>query len=102
MYAEMMAGMMEGMMAQAAAQQESMASMQLLMNAPELPQMPSMPALFETPDIDWTEKQDQLAAKAKADWNVDAARRKTRGDTVLTSPLLDDDDASVTGSVLAE
>lgn len=90
----MMMGMMEAMSA------NSMAMMHQA-QAPQLPPMPQIPEIAREPVIDWTEKQAQLAAKAKADYNIDQTRRKGRSDTILTSPLLDEDDATVTGSVLA-
>lgn len=94
---EAMMGMMEGMqMAQMGMMQQMSSQM------PELPSVPDMPVIDKTPTIDWTEKQDQLLAKTRADYNVDEARRKGVADTVLTSPLLDEEDAFVTGSVLAD
>lgn len=90
--------MMMGAMSSIA--QSQMAMMEL--QQPQLPPMPSIPEVARDPVIDWTEKQAQLAAKAKADYNVDEARRKGRSDTILTSPILDEDDATVTGSVLAD
>ena len=90
----MMMGMMEAMSASSAAMMHSA-------QPPQLPPMPQIPEIARDPVIDWTEKQEQLAAKAKADYNIDQTRRKGRSDTILTSPLLDEDDATVTGSVLA-
>lgn len=72
--------------------QQSMANSQ--------PQMPSLPEIYDTPEIDWTEQNASLAQKAKADASLDAARRKGRMDTVLTSPLADGEDTSVSGSLL--
>jgi hypothetical protein len=95
--AEMMA-MMMGMME--AMSMNSMAMMEQVQQ-PQLPPMPQIPEIAREPVIDWTEKQDQLAAKAAADYNLSETRRKARTDTVLTSPLLEEEDATVTGSVLA-
>lgn len=91
--AEMMAGMMSSM--QATNAQNAM------YEEPTMPETLTEPVLERTADIDWTEKQSQLNQKMKADYNVDEARRKGRGDTVLTSPLLDEEEANVSGSILS-
>lgn len=93
---EGMAGQMETMMSQASEQQRTMQESILNMNM----SMPEMPAAYRNPEIDWTEAQGQLSQKAKADYHLDQMRRKGRQDTVLTSPLLDDEDVDVTGSIL--
>ena len=101
----MMAGfenMMMGAMgsiaqAQMAAQQQQ-ADMMATMNM----NMPSLPEAVRDPIIDWTEQQEKLSNKARADYSLDQARRKGRQDTILTSPLLDDEEPNITGSVLAE
>ena len=89
---KMFSGMMEGQM---------MAMQNMQQNMPQMPDLPPMPPISSAPTIDWTEKQEQLAAKQKADYHLDQARRKGSQDTVLTSPLLDDEDPEVTGSILA-
>lgn len=61
-------------------------------------QTPIMPTVYRAPEVDWSSQQEQLAAKMKADYNVDEARRRTRTDTILTSPLMDEEDANVWGS----
>ena len=96
---EIMAAMM-GMMEMMNASSMSMMH-QAQAQPPQLPPMPQVPEIARQPVVDWTDKQEQLAAKAKADYNVEQARRKGRSETILTSPLLDEDDATVTGSVLA-
>jgi hypothetical protein len=102
MMQEMMGGMMEGMAGQmemmagqAAAQQESiLAQMEANMNMP-------MPEVYRSPEIDFTEAQDRLNAKAKADFHLDQMRRKSVTDTILTSPLLEDEEPQLGGSVLS-
>ena len=74
---------------------------QMQQQMPQQPPMMEMPSIVEPLDIDWTEKQDQLKAKAKADFNLDKARKKGRMETVLTSPLLDDEEVDVTSSILS-
>lgn len=91
---EAMSGMMGGVM-------ESMSSM--MKNQPTTPTMTTLPEVNTLSDVDWADKQAQLQQKMSADYNVDEARRKGRTDTVLTSPLLDDEDATTTGvSILGE
>lgn len=75
---------------QMSAAQQSMAAM------PTQPEQTAMPEIVETKQIDWTEKQKQLASKMKADYGADKAARKGRLDTIHTSPLLDDDEAETT------
>jgi hypothetical protein len=91
-----MAAMMHGLM-----QTQMMTMQQIQQSAPQMPDLPQMPQVASAPTIDWTEKQAQLSAKQKADYHLDRARRKGAQDTVLTSPLLDDEDPNVTGSILA-
>ena len=91
---QQMQGMTQSMLSQASDSQESMMA---TLNAT----MPTLPEAYRDPEIDWTEKQQQLSAKAKADYNLDTALRKGRMDTILTSPLLDDEEANVGGSVLS-
>lgn len=97
-FENMMMGAM-GSIAQAqmaAQQQQETLLAQMDMNA----QMPAMPAATRDTVIDWTETQDQLQAKNKADYHLDQLRRKGATDTVLTSPLLEDEEPSLGSSVL--
>jgi hypothetical protein len=99
---------MQEMMAMMMSSLEAMGSM----HQPQLPdpnmaqqiQVPEVyiPEVYREPSIDWTEKQNQLAAKAKADYNLDQTRQKGRADTVLTSPILDEDEVKTTGSILGD
>jgi hypothetical protein len=97
MIAEMMMGMMESMASSSAAQVEALSN-----QMPQVPAMPTIPTVAKPLIIDWTEKQEQLAAKAKADYNVEQAQRKGAAQTVLSSPLGDEDDVFVSGSILAD
>ena len=63
------------------------------------PKIPDTPSIIRDPETDRTEKSKELAAKAKADYTADAAKKKGRSGTILTSPLLDDD-APTTDSLL--
>jgi len=101
MMGTMMSGMMQGM---SQMMQESMTAQQGMMeqmNA-SMMQMPEMPEAYRNPEVDWSETTEDLAKKASAEYSVDDARRKGTGDTVLTSPLLDEEEEDVTGSILAE
>lgn len=79
---------------------EIMAMMGMMMesmaNMPQAPALPPTPAITREPIIDWAERNEQLLAKTRADYNVDIARRKGRQDTILTSPLLDDEETTTT------
>lgn len=76
---------------------------QQMMSQQSAAQMRSIPEVKKAPEVDWKEKQDQLASKAKATYGLDQARRMGRMDTIHTSPLLDDEDEGprTTESVLA-
>jgi hypothetical protein len=91
-----MTAMMHGLM-----QTQMMTMQQIQQSAPQMPDLPLLPQIASAPTIDWAEKQEQLSAKQKADYHLDRARKKGAQDTVLTSPLLDDEDPKVTGSILA-
>lgn len=104
----MMGGYMDQMMNFMSEQQASMSeimnqqnqSMQSLAQMDFTSNSNMLPAIQQPLDIDWTEQQAQLASKMKADYNIDQTRRKSRQDTVLTSPLLDEEDAETTTSLL--
>ena len=76
-----------------------MMSMMGSMAQPQTPELPPMPSLYTGPDVDWTEKNEELANKAKADYMSDAANKKGRKGTVLSSPLLDDDTPATSKSL---
>lgn len=66
---------------------------------PPMPEVPAVPSIIREPETDWTEKAKELASKAKADYTAEAAAKKGRSATILTSPLLEDE-APTTGSLL--
>lgn len=106
MFQEAMGGMMEMMMGMMAAMPdmgEYMDSMmeQQLLEMPEVPSLLDMPQASRNPEVDWTEKNDQLSAQQRADFNREEMLRKGRTDTIHTSPLLDEEDANVSGSIIA-
>lgn len=89
--AAMMALMQMSMMQNAQNQQQQQ----------QRPNTPNVPQARQAPTIDWTEKQDQLAAKAKADYASDSSKRKGRENTILTGSLLDEEEVETTTSVLS-
>ncbi len=103
MMQEMMGGMMEGMMGQMMGMAEQQQSMQENMMANLSAQMDiPLPQVYRDPEIDFGERQDQLAQRGKADFHRDQMLRKGRLDTVLTSPLLDEEEGpALGGSVLS-
>lgn len=83
--------MMQGM-------QSQNAEMQAALNSQ--PDMSTLPTTSTVESVDWTEKNKELAARAKADYGLEKAQKVGRLDTVMTSPLLDDEETSTTKSVL--
>lgn len=68
----------------------------MMQNMPQPPAQLPVPEVHAAPKMDWRERQDQLQAKARADYTNDRSRAKGRQDTVLTSPLLDDEETTTT------
>lgn len=82
-----------------AAQSESNNNM--LQNMMQQQQTSSLTTPITTQEVDWTEKNAELANKMSANYDLEAARRKGVQDTILTSPILDEEDEpNLTGSVL--
>ena len=75
------------------AMMQSMMSMPA-MQAPTTPTVPDAPALERTPEVDWSERHEELAARAKADFKNDQSRKKGRSATVHTSPLAEEDEVA--------
>lgn len=82
-------------MSQMAQMQGMMASQQAL---PQMPEQAPLPEIDSAGNVDWTDKHAQLRQKAAADYGSANAARKGRADTILTSPILDDDDDEVLAS----
>ena len=59
-----------------------------------------VPVTEATTPVDWTEVQNKIASKSKADYALEQARKVGRSDTILTSPLLDDQEAETTSNSL--
>ena len=96
---EQQASELEAMMM--AQMMQSMQQMAGIAAIPAPQPMPALPDIYQSPEVDWSERQEQLAQQMRADFGIDAARRHGRGKTVLSSPLLDEESADVTQSVLA-
>jgi len=58
---------------------------------PPPPQIPDAPEVIADEKIDFSERQTELANQARADYEDDQEDRKGRTDTILTSPLLDEE-----------
>lgn len=73
------------------------------MAAPQapIPEIPEAPEVEEDPVIDWRDKQAELAKKVAVDYEDDQNRKRNRTDTILTSPLLDEELETLT-SLIAE
>ena len=90
--------MMQAMMGSMMGSMESMNQMYMSnMQPPELPPFPSIPSM---PDIDWADQNQKLNEKARADYKNERARKFGRLDTILTSPLLEDEEPELTKSLL--
>lgn len=68
---------------------------------PALPSPIAYPAIDQPTNIDWTKQNDELAAKMRADYTLDAARRKSVAKTTHVSPLLEDEDPVTATSILS-
>lgn len=90
--------------------QESMMFMELIqmsmeqqlaaIQAMEPPDITDAPAVRTPEAVDWSQKTAELAERAAADYHLDRSRRKGRMQTIYTSPLLDEDNPNVKGSIL--
>lgn len=62
----------------------------------------SLPEIIgaEAAKTDWAAKAEELKAKMAAEYEADKAKKTGRTDTILTSPLLDQQDAVTTSSIL--
>lgn len=78
-----------------------MAMQQQQQQGPEQPTVANAPAVKTTKPVDWSEKVQELSAKAAVDYENDQRNKHGRSDTIHTSPLLDeDDDVTTTGSIV--
>jgi hypothetical protein len=87
---------MMALMAHLMQQQQAASQNQLMMSQNRPPESLQMPTVQKTQDVDWTEKQAQLASKMKAEYSLAQNKRKTVTDTIHTSPLLDDEEPKTT------
>ena len=82
---------------------ETMSTMMGMMGgggAPSPPPIPELPDIPNVEPIDWTEKQMQIAAKMSAETALEQAQKKGVTGTILTSPLLDEEEPDLTASPL--
>lgn len=68
--------------------------------APIPPQLPTPPEVFREPEVNWKERQEQLASRARADYTKEKRRKKGRKSTISTSPLIEDEQVATTGSLV--
>lgn len=60
------------------------------------PMLMPMPKINTTPKVDWKERQEQLAAKMKADYVDEESRKHGRRSTISTSFLADEEEPNTT------
>lgn len=90
----MYAAMMQYMAALSAQQMATQEAMQQAMLAQGYA---SLPSIQTNAKVDWSETHDKLKSMASAEYGTSEAARKGSLDTVLTSPLLDEESANVIG-----
>ena len=93
---EMLAQMFQGMMGMMGGMMEGFTGQLTALSQQMQQSMTAMPEVQKAPDIDWSEKMQQLQSKSKADFALDAARKKGISNSTYTSPLLDDEEADTT------
>ena len=93
---EMLAQMFQGMMGMMGGMMEGFTGQLTALSQQMQENMTPIPEPVKAPDIDWSEKMQQLQSKSKADFALDAARKKGISNSTYTSPLLDDEDADTT------
>ena len=66
---------------------------QMMAGMPQMapPEIPDAPPVEADPVIDWTEQQAELAKQVRSDYEDETSRKRGRADTILTSPLLDEE-----------
>ena len=93
---EMLAQMFQGMMGMMGGMMEGFTGQLTALSQQMQQSMTAMPEVQKAPDIDWSERMQQLQSKSKADFALDAARKKGISNSTYTSPLLDDEEADTT------
>lgn len=89
----MMMSMMSGMNNAMAGYNQAMMAMQDTMRQSLIDDTPEV---YKPPEIDWNATKAEIDNRAKAQYDLDAARRFNFGTSVHTSPLLDDEEALTT------
>jgi len=64
------------------------------------PPLQPLPEVARTPEVDWSARQSEILAKARADYRTEVASQKGRRSTVRTGSALDDKDPETTTSLL--
>lgn len=85
---------------------ESMMQMMMAMmnniprEMPEAPKVEPPPDIKKVEPIDWSEAQQSLAEKVRADYSSDQDKKYGIEDTTYTSPLLDDEETTTQNVIL--
>lgn len=80
--------------------------MQIMMSqvgqgAPQPPALPDLPEVSRDVEVDWDERRERLANKARADYKNDQRRKKGRSSTIITSPLIENESPDTTSLIAA-
>lgn len=79
---------------------EALALMAMMGSGPAAPSIPPTPEIITEPEIDWSDQEEKLAAKMKADFHIEQLRRHGVPQTIHSSPLTDETDPDTTESIL--
>ena len=93
----MMAQMMAQMNTAMTGYNQAMMSMQDTMQQSLIDDTPE---IYKPPEVDWDAAKAELDARAKAQYDLDAAKRINFGTSVHSSPLLDYEEAETTNQSL--
>jgi len=88
--------LMQMQMMQQAMAQSAMAAAAI----PQAPPMAQVPEIYTSPTVDWSDKIKQISSRMKGEDAIENARRIGRAQTILSSPLLDEEEAVTTDSLL--
>jgi len=72
----------------------SMSQMMVMASQNSAPQIPAPPPLPEPTSVDWVKKQEELQKQMTDKAQQDLKKRRGRASTVLTSPLVDEEEIS--------
>lgn len=67
----------------------------MIMSQMNTPQYAPPPAITSEPAVDWAARQKELQTKVDADVTAELRRKRGRASTVLTSPLVNEEDPDI-------